>query len=362
MIVVAGNPRSGTSLTMLLFKTALGEERIIGDEFPQKTRRELFVKKQDGESEEHYRARMYAYTCNPDNSEEALNKSIDMNPNGFWECPFTVQGIKNNRHTRDLIEQIENEDKDNPYVIKLVNSGLFNSDAKYIDKVIYLVRHPKNIAKSQENLKRSMKFSLKGKDYDLYDGVVVNDPLFYLQSTCQFAQWKEENKDVPTLFIEFDDLISNPAEELEKIALFTGEPDLIKAAKMINPKLRRSTEVVEETEGLWAEAEQVHKWLRSGDFKSIVEYAKDPKTWKSKRDLVLTCTRSRCAVAYLNCFDCRFKQDKEFIQNNIKRAELNGWDWRNEPCLFECGFDPDDEEPLTLEESIRTNHWLPFAN
>jgi hypothetical protein len=272
MIVVAGNPRSGTSLMMRCFVEAVGEDRIIGDEFPQLIRKQQMMEQAPEESDAHYRARMYLMAKYAENSEEVDEKMKDMNPNGFWECPFTVRGIRYRPGVQDLIKQMDDEDPEKPLIIKLVNSGLFSSDPRYVGKVIYMLRHPRNIAKSQERLQREQKFTLKdGRVVDLYEGQKIHDPQFYLQSTTQFAQWRLENSDVPLLVMHYDDLVADPESELKKIAEFTGIDDLTKASSIINPKLKRSEWDLSIKSDLWEPAEAVHECLLKEDYQGIVD-------------------------------------------------------------------------------------------
>jgi hypothetical protein len=358
MIVVAGNPRSGTSLMMRCFVEAVGMDRVMGDEFPQVKRHEAMLKQGEEESDAHYAARMYVSEKYPENSEEAVEKAKDMNPNGFWECPFTVRGIGYKPGVTDLIKQMEEEAPKNPLIIKLVNSGLFASEPKYVTKVVYMLRHPRNIAKSQERLQREQKFTLKdGRVVDLYEGQKVHDPRFYLQSTTQFAQWRLANPDVPLLIVHYDDLVADPEAELKKIADFTGVPDLAGSSSMINPKLKRSEWDMSIKSNLWEPAEAVHECLLKEDYQGILDVVSDPEGEYTKMNTTFICARLRSAIAYNNCVSCRTDMNKAFIESGKKRSNANGWQWWEEPCMFECGFNPCDKSPLTVAESIKNNHW-----
>jgi hypothetical protein len=359
MIVVAGNPRSGTSLMMRCFCEAVGKDRIVGDEFPQDKRFEIITKQGEEESDAHYAIRKYTFDKYPDNSPEVVEKYKDMNPNGFWECPFTVQGIQYRpRLKEEYFDKMDTEDKDKPLVIKLVNSGLFMSDPKYIDKVVYMLRDPHSIAKSQERLKREQKFTLKdGRVVDLFEGQTVHDPRFFIQSTTQFAQWRLDHPDVPLLMQPYDDMVADPKKELKNIGDFTGI-DLTKATQIINPKLKRSKPDMTKESDLWEEAEAIYECVKKEDWQGVIDISSDPKSNFSKGQLTYTCLRLRAGVSYHNCVACRRDMSKEFIESGIKRANANKWEWWLEPCAFECGMDPDDEDPMTIEESIQHNHWL----
>ena len=356
MITVTGNPRSGTSLTMLLFATAVGEDRILGDKFPQLDRSK---KKKDipNEIEEIVE---YIKDKYEDKKEDELKKSIDMNPNGFWECPFTVHGISWGPvdKIKELIKKIKEEEYYNKYIMKIVNSGLLRSDPEYIGKVVYLVRHPYDIAKSQIRLKRSQKFTIGKKEVDLYNDVIVNDPLFYIQSTIQFAKWRVDNPGKEVLFVGYDELISDPENTLKKMADFTGIKNLIDSKKVINKKLQRSKTEHKFIPGIWEDAVKIHEMLLDENFQGIIDYSKRKDTWLYKRTATWVCLRIRSATSYMNCYDCYHKRDKDFIKTGIERAEANEWDWENEPCAFECGFDCERESPISIEDSIKNNHWI----
>lgn len=360
-IAIAGNPRSGTSLTMLISLNAVGEDRIIGEKFGKLLRLEQKRKQGEEETEAHYKSRMLIINGLPENSKEALDKYVNMNPNGFYEHgQFTVRGIRFKPLLRDDIEMLQNEDKSKPYIIKLVNSGLFNSDPQFIDKVIYLLRHPFDVARSQIDLgHKNGEMRLKnGKDIDIYDFGNIEDAMFYMKATVQFARWRVNNPDIPVLFVNFDDLIDNPETELRRMADFTGEEGYMKGLEIIDPKLGNRHRVKHEArKGIWQEALHIHELCEKEDFQGIIDYVENPKLEYRKRQLKFLCVRMVQPVVYENCKFCRCEKDKQFIMSGIGRADINGFDWMNEPCIFECGFDPDDENPLTHEESIKNNHW-----
>jgi hypothetical protein len=124
MIVVSGCPRSGTSLMMDCLRIAFGEDRILGHKFPQEHGLLEAKKQGEEESDDHYEARMYAMNRGLAVSGRLndIERSKDMNPNGFWECRYTVQGV----HWHRGIE-VKNTD-----ICKIVSQGLFFSDPKYI--------------------------------------------------------------------------------------------------------------------------------------------------------------------------------------------------------------------------------------
>ncbi len=362
--VIAGNPRSGTSLTMNISAEAVGIDRIIGEKFGRIDRLEQSKYQWEDESDEAYAMRQYILAGLPENSKEAMEHYAKMNPNGFYEHgQFTVRGIRYLPFLVDDMKMLDEEDKDNPYIIKLVNSGLAKSDPKYIDWVIYLVRHPWDVAKSQENLIRNMKFTLaNGKKVDLFDGIKFNDPDFYIRSTIMFAEWKMNHPEIPVLFVEFDNLISDPETELKRMTDFTGE-NYMKGLGIIDPKLGKRHNVErDKREGIWEDALHIHNLFSAGDFEGILDFAKDKTSWFSKNNMGWFCPRTKGGKSYANCHFCLHKEDEQFIKSAIEYAEANEIDWRDEPCPFECGFDPEDKHPYSIEESVKKNHWLKYEN
>jgi len=355
---IIGVPRSGTSLTMNLSAKSVGIERIIGKKFMRLDAFEQMKKQGENETDHHFAMRQYILDGNPKFSEEAIKKHIKMNPNGFYEHPqFTCTGIRYRPELKEDIEKLDNEDENNPYVIKLVNSGLANSDPKYIDWGIYMLRHPLDVAKSQENLNRSRKFILQdGRKVDLYEGQKVNDVKFFIESTIMAAKWMSDNPRIPVLFVKFDELIEKPDEKLKRMEEFTGIP-YTKVTGIIQQKLRRSKVDHTPKNKLEEEAIEVYNMMVNQEFEKIVEFSKRKDTWTHRRRITIFCPRTKGPKSYANCYTCNIKEDENFIKSSIKYAEDNKIDWKNEPCPFECGFDPDYKTPKTIKESIKNNHW-----
>ena len=146
MIVISGCPRSGTSLLMDCMRHTFGDDRIMGAKFPQE--KNLQDKQYENEDDNAFETRMHLSSIfNKDKIEKAqkdFELIKDMNPNGFWECRYSVAGIK--WHIGF---------KDNPKtIVKVVSQGLPQTDPRYVDKMIYMLREPHQVAKSQERLRR----------------------------------------------------------------------------------------------------------------------------------------------------------------------------------------------------------------
>ena len=355
MIIVSGCPRSGTSLMMDLMRTALGDERILGEKFPQENK--INPEQQENESDAMYALRQYSWEKNKDEILKDLEESKDMNPNGFWEMLYTVQGIHYRLQDHKRLQKLIEEPKDKLSVCKIVSQGLAASDPRYIDKIVYMIRHPRAVAKSQERLKRPdwPKWTDdKGRKHDLSKEIKVHTPEMYIQVTAVAAQWLIANPDIPVHFVNFDNLIENPVDTLKGINDFLGEGDFKKASKQIEPKLRRSKwEDIQNP--LWEDAEKIYELFTKQDFNGILEYMRNPKRKTHTEKRRYHCYRTGRVVAVQECRNC---YKNPVVRDNFRKtAENNKVDWQNEPCVFECGMDPSRDEYVSIEDSIKNNNW-----
>ena len=125
-------------------RMAFGDERVIGEKFPQESRIAAGLAKHEEETDSEFEARQYIRDLFNPNAQKDFTITKDMNPNGFWECRYSVQGIKWHMDMPKIDKQI----------CKIVSQGLINSNPNYIGKIIYMLRDPRQVAKSQERLKR----------------------------------------------------------------------------------------------------------------------------------------------------------------------------------------------------------------
>ena len=239
MILVSGCPRSGTSVTMDILRKSLGEENIIGKRLTEMGVDEPECKQFDGERDAHFTVREYVFNKSRAESKSKItqeqldqkSKMKDLNPNGFWECQFTTGGISYNFGNRQQLTDLYKTGKNK--VVKVVSQGLLKSDPKYIDKVIYLIRHPRNVAKSQERLQRQFTLDFGKDKKNIFDNLVVHSPEMYIDVTLKACRWIKENPDIPILYIDFNDLQSNPDREIQKMAAFVGYGDFNKAKDIV---------------------------------------------------------------------------------------------------------------------------------
>jgi hypothetical protein len=356
MWIVSGCPRSGTSLMMDCMRVAFGDDRILGKKFPQE-RRELMKDQQAEESDHIYAIRQYLQEKGKDENREEKDFE-DMNPNGFWECQFSVQGVHWNIGNSAQLSNYLSETDEEKTICKIVSQGLVHTDPVYVDKIVYMIRHPRAVAKSHERLKRG--FDVKfpdGKIKNMFDGVVIHTPEMYINVTIQAARWLLLFPEVPVLFMHFDDLVEHPDKELARVEAFLGGGKFKEAANQINPRLRRSApQDIEHV--LWEDAEAVYEMFLAGEYEEILEYASEPKRPMNRTNARWPCPRAGRVVVDSQCQVCY--KDETTQDNMRKEAERRQILWQHEPCLFECGMNPL-MEPMGIEESIRINHWRRHA-
>jgi len=364
VIAVSGCPRSGTSLMMLLLREALGKERIFGEKFPQQKRREILNAKPE---DARHAWRLYTVKSNEQEDFEWLEQTKDMNPNGFWECMYTTQGIRWARGRAKVLDELLRKKK-SP-VCKIVSQGLARSDARYIKKVVFMLRDPGSVAKSQERLKRKLDvIDLKNKQkQDLFKGIIVNNTQMFLQVTLAAAQWMKDHPSVPVHFVRYNELLDDPKKVLDEVNYFLEEGDFKKAVKLINPKLKRSSP--EWDDGLRENAEYVYSKLKEQDFGALESFAKDPETVLAERLTAWVCVRTGLQVAKRFCEDCQ--DGKKYRQDAIAHAVMYGIDWKNLPCAYDVSYRKDNfvdtfvEGGDTIEtafekataQSIKENFW-----
>lgn len=352
MIIVSGCPRSGTSLTMDIMRVALGDDAIVGHKFPQERRITRVRTKQPRENANEYEARMYLWDKRNPKWQEELAHAKNMNPNGFWECEYTVQGIKDTgrggeHDAAELLATCKYK------VCKIVSQGIPSSDTKYIDKIVMLLRHPREVAKSQEALRRTMPADMLPSDTPLK----VHSPAMFNRVTYAFAKWRINHPDVPLLAVQHSALLANPVDQVERIRQFVQrEGDWDAAAQVVTPKLKRS--VPENRDGgLWDDAEKIWEMSEQQDWSGIVQYFEDSKEERAtQRDgKSWLCTRWGGRVTDQMCVQCR--NNATVRANFRKTATQRGIDWNDEPCMYEVAYGPQDVVKISIDESIRNNFW-----
>ena len=108
---------------------------------------------------------------------------------------------------------------------------------------------------------------------------------------------------------------------------------------------------------LFRSAEYVYDKFEAGEYQEILDYLSDRKRPINRSQMNWLCPRVGRGVSESMCKICM--SNIVTRDNFMHSADNAGIDWMNEPCPYECGFNLDMEKHLTIEESIRSNFWLP---
>ena len=379
-IVVAGCPRSGTSLCMDIQRVAHGEDVILGQKFPQEARRAMredMRQRQDDEPEEEHQIRAYMmekmdreHDLQLDEDEERWR---DMNPDGFWEMAFTVPGIIYRPNLREMMEKVRAGEETK--ICKVVSQGLMASDPMYIGKILFMLRHPRAVAKSQERLVRGFNIiNPEGRVQNIFEGMKIHSPDMFINVTAQAARFLLNNPEIPVHFFHFEKLVEDPESVVKEMEEFVGTGDYRRAVEegVVKPSLNRSKhEDIEHT--LWEDAEFVYEnictaaeYHNAGDHESakpyleaILDRMQNPRTQFNREHHNWRCFRAKKVVNESMCRLCMSDPNTRgnFLRDSESRVGRVADHWSQEPCLFECGFDLDRDTYLTIEESIKHNFW-----
>ena len=300
MIAVVGTPRSGTSLTMTTISSLVPASRIQGDKFPQENKAITPIQK--------YNQKDY----------------VAHNPHGFWEdTDLVMTGINYNPKYSEKYKGLKNSDK----IVKLIGRGLLLSDPEFIDKVIIVLRDPAQTSASQKAL-----------------GIRGNKGTTQIQDYVAIARWLLANP-VPTLLLDYEDYKTDAHDQ---IASFLGVP--LQPSSFDSSRGNDAESDNSETTKL---AYQMYDLSTKQDWASIVELADDPMFLLTRNSKVFKCPRTEEKVNYDRCMLC--KTDPVVRQNMRKTAAHRKTNPMMKPCAFDCGMGPN--KPITIEESIKDNHW-----
>jgi hypothetical protein len=170
--------------------------------------------------------------------------------------------------------------------------------------------------------------------------------------------WLENHKNIPVLFVRYDDLISDARTTLDHVAAFLGEGSpvsWVEAAREINPSLRRSYPQ-EKKSNLWGDAELVYRSLETQDIETIRKFVADPRTMSCRESRSWLCLRCEQEMVEAHCLRC--KANHEGFRTALRdHANKMGIPWRERPCAFEVAYDLDNSL-IDIESSIVDNFWL----
>ncbi len=350
MIVVSGCPRSGTSLMMELMRLTFGEDRILGAKFPQLARD---VTRHPGDTDETFTFRQYMDALMDPEAEKRFAVSKDMNPNGFWEGPFAVQGAYYRPRLEGMLNTIEKEEV--PSICKIVSQGLAKTDPRYVTKVVYMLREPDAVAKSQERLQREMVYrNSEGKRMNFWEGMDTISPQMFIDVSLRASRWIAMHPDIAVHYVKYSELMAEPKNTLRGIQCFLGEGDFTDAVAVINPKLNRSSRT-KIMHPLLDNAFEVYEKMCEGDWEGLQCFGNDRAKLTHRQTWQWQCARSQQTTQEAICKDCQSKP--AFRAQLIHLANVNKIDWINRPCAFECAFDVERTEYLSIEESVTHNHW-----
>jgi hypothetical protein len=297
--------------------------------------------------------------------EKRKKKAKIMNPKGFYEDGrWSVRGIKYVYQWKDELNAFLNDKT--PKCMKIVSQGLLPSDPRFFEKIIYMIRHPREVAKSHENLQGQFENAFKdGKEQK------PHSPRHYIAVTTQAAKFFLENPDIPVLFCQHADMLKDPETHVKRVAKFLGLPEKSswnKAKNVIEPKLHRSKPQDIKNE-LWETAEKVFELFNAKDFQGVLDFMDpDPEkkgdgaaSMKVEADKWFCPRRGTMATKEV-CVLCLTEENTR--KNFRESAERKGINWKKEPCVFETGFDASksEDELKTIRKSIRFNHWQNFTN
>jgi len=350
MIVVSGCPRSGTSMMMRIMQRAFGDERILGTKVPRKQTPLV----PEGASEIKRYLMEKQHKKNPERKGEERTKR--MNPNGYFEMAFCVKGVFWQPQYEEMLDGLLAEEQKS--VCKIVSQGLARSDPRFIDKIVFMARDPRSVAKSQEQLGRDT--PMNPEDAPETDGkkVLIRSVDMFNQVTVAAARWIDAHPEIPVHLVNYDELLDDPISVLAALEEFLEEGDFFTAHELIDTSLRRSTP--ENIEGDAAEfAHELFTSMLNKDWTGIGTKMKD--RIKKRRDNPPLKTRWLCprvgsSVSATICGMC--KTHEQTLGNLIKSTKVKQRVWEKEPCPFECGIQ--DGVGLTIEQSVMNNHWSAY--
>jgi hypothetical protein len=151
-------------------------------------------------------------------------KPDENNPKGYFEH----EAVKRLARDARWVTGAKNK------VIKVIANLLFHLPSKHNYKVIFMLRHLDEVLVSQQHmLIRKGKRSAVNYNTNLAESY---------KNTLEKARiWASECQNVDLLYMNYNDVISDPAKEAKRIAGFLGkEMDIGKMAEAVDKKLYRT--------------------------------------------------------------------------------------------------------------------------
>jgi len=199
MVVITGEPRSGTSLMM----------RIIDS---------LFIE-------------IAGEKRNQSHSKKKEERANYLNPEGFWETEVVTRGIR----TEEELEKYKDK------AIKIITSGLLRTvkpAIDEIDKIIFCLRNPREIIQSQTKLVSKVMVANKN-DWKFAPEQMKTNFNRYILSVGRYIL---QSKDLwnKTLVVDYGELIEDPDTQIKRISEFLEVPHNPESMSIIRKDLYRS--------------------------------------------------------------------------------------------------------------------------
>jgi len=337
LTVISGCPRNGTSVMSLCILHAVGKEALMGSDFPRQRRRLAAAPPTDVQA--YYQDKISARGgVKPEAIKAAAAKeeaeTKDMNPLGFWECRYSVKGIQYHDDFPELAGKYA----------KIVSHGVAASNPAFIGKIVFMLRDPRQVAKSQERLQRP----------HLPPDAIIHSPEMFIRVNAQFADWIiKHGKSAEVLVVEYDELIADATGQLQKVAGFLGLPPSAFAADLVKPSLKRSA-AENLSHHLWPAADRIYQAIRRADWQAVCDIHAEALPAITRDNVATNCERLDERVYYNECVNCIHNDS---TRRSFKaRAIAKGIPWQDKPCMFLCHKAPD--IPLVpLQQTIDNNHW-----
>jgi len=180
---------------------------------------------------------------------EPLKPVKDSNPNGFWEVPSIC--------LREGVQKKHSDFGKNGDLIKVPADVLPASNPTMVDKVVLMMRNPRKVIASLSKTQNNRK---EIKAY--YREWVKAMSLGMLHNMVGAFKWLDINKK-EYIIVEYENLLENPEDEIEKVCDFLERGDPLWGAKIIEKKLDRSNSINDEIE----ELKELEKFYRYRNWK-----------------------------------------------------------------------------------------------
>lgn len=228
IIVVTGEPRSGTS-AMMHALDLLGVP-IAGERFPSLPAINDLPAHLSAEARE-------AATIRHTKHRERLER---MNPRGFWEVPgVVVRGLSSaNGYGGQAIKIVSRG-----IVPAMTSRGPHGTDPDLVWRYVLCLRNPAHVGESQRDLRGQVE--VPGDTPDSWEpSRGLANPARYLDGAGRLAAWLSEQSTDSWLVVDYDRILDEPQQQLQRIAEHLDAdptPEQLDAAvASYDPALRRS--------------------------------------------------------------------------------------------------------------------------